>query len=301
MYKSKKIGIILVNYNGEKYNNECIDSILESTYENYEIIVVDNDSKDNSVKILEERYSDKITLFKNKHNSGFSEANNIGIEIAKNKKCDYILLLNNDTVIMPDCIEVMLKSSIDNCNSVVSPKIYYYDDKELIWSAGAKMLWKKGLAAQTGINKKDNGEYNKRINVEFATGCCLLIPMEVINKVGFLSTDYFLYYEDTDYCVRIIKEGFNIIYEPEAVLYHKVSASTGGEESYLYIYYNTRNRLIFNSKNNKENITYCLLYFYVTRIAKFVLWLLKGKFELIKASFDAIKDYNNGVIGKKEL
>lgn len=301
MCKSKKIGIILVNYNGEKYNDECIDSILKSRYDNFEIIVVDNNSSDNSVNLLEQNYSDKITLFKNKNNSGFSEANNIGIEIAKSKQCDYILLLNNDTVILPDCIEKMMKSSIDNYNSVISPKIYYYDDKEVIWSAGAKMLWKKGLAAQNGINKRDNGEYNQSISVEFGTGCCLLIPMEIINKVGLLSTDYFLYYEDTDYCARILKEGFNIIYEPKAVLYHKVSASTGGEDSYLYIYYNTRNRLIFNNKNNKENSIYYIPYFYLSRVLKMIIWLVKGKYELIKATFDAIKDYKNGVIGKKEM
>lgn len=301
MCKSKKIGIILVNYNGEKYNGECIESILESTYKNYEIIVVDNASSDNSVNLLEKNYGKRITLFKNSKNQGFSEANNIGIKIAQDKKCDYILLLNNDTVIMNDCIENMLKCSIDNNDSVVSPKIYYYDHKDTIWSAGAKMLWKKGLASQNGINKKDNGEYNERINVEFGTGCCLLIPMEVINKVGLLSREYFLYYEDTDYCIRILKEGFKIIYEPEAKLYHKVSASTGGEESYRYIYYNTRNRLLFNEKHNNSNKVYYLTYFYLTRIIKIFLWLIKGKYELIQSTFEAIKDYRNGVIGKKEI
>lgn len=301
MDKSKKVGIILVNYNGEKYNKECIDSILKSTYEDYEIIVVDNASSDNSVESLEKNYGNKITLFRNLKNEGFSEGNNIGIKIAKKKNCDYILLLNNDTVIIEDCIEKMVKCSINNANSVVSPKIYYYDNKEIIWSAGARMLWKKGLAAQNGLNMRDNGEYNQSLNVEFGTGCCLLIPMEIIDSVGLLSKDYFLYYEDTDYCARILKSGFYIVYEPEAILYHKVSASTGGEESYMYIYYNTRNRLLFNKKHNKKNILYYLPYFYLTRIVKIILWLIRGKYELIRATFDSIKDYNKGIIGKREM
>lgn len=301
MIESKKVGIILVNYNGEKYNEECINSILNSTYKNYEIIIVDNASTDNSVRRLQEKYSNEIILFENKKNEGFSEANNIGIEIAKNRGCEYILLLNNDTVISKDCIGKLINCSAQENNCIVSPKIYYYDNKDIIWSAGAKMLWKKGLASQNGINTIDKGQYNKKLNVEFATGCCLLIPIEVIDSIGGLSTDYFLYYEDTDYCIRALNAGFKIIYEPEAILYHKVSASTGGEESYMYIYYNTRNRLIFNKKHNKKNIIYYLPYFYITRIAKSFKWLFNGKRELIKATINGINDYKKGIRGKKDF
>ena len=97
----------------------------------------------------------------------------------------------------------LLQILTEENDAVISPKIYYYDNKDIIWSAGADMRWKKGVTDQRGINQKDDGSYDKREKVEFGTGCCLLIPSKVIKEVGYLADDYFLYYEDTDYCMRI--------------------------------------------------------------------------------------------------
>lgn len=301
MNNLQKIAIVLVNYNGKEYNEECIKSIFNSSYTNIEVIVVDNDSRDGSPELLREEFGDKITLIMAGENLGFSGANNIGIKKALEDGCDYIVLLNNDTLIDKDLISNMLKASKEENNAVISPKIYYYDNKDIIWSAGADMKWKKGVTAQRGINKNDDGSYNKREEVEFGTGCCLLIPSEVIKKVGYLQDDYFLYYEDTDYCMRIREKGFKIVYEPTAVLYHKESASTGGSLSSLYIYYNTRNRLLFNNRFNKKNKNLYMPYFYLSRIIKCLKWKISGKNELINATFMAIKDYNNGIVGKRDL
>ncbi len=301
MLKLQKIAIILVNYNGKEYNEECIKSIFNSSYDNLEVIVVDNDSKDGSPELLREQFGNKINLIMTGKNLGFSGANNIGISKALENGCEYVVLLNNDTLIDKDLISNMIKASKEENNAVISPKIYYYDDKNIIWSAGADMKWKKGLTDQRGINQKDDGSYNKREEVEFGTGCCLLIPVEVIKKVGYLTDDYFLYYEDTDYCMRVRENGFKIVYEPTAVLYHKESASTGGNLSKLYIYYNTRNRLMFNERFNKKNkITY-MLYFYCTRLVKCILWLLKGRIDLIKVTLLAIDDYKKNISGFKDL
>ena len=283
-----KVSIILVNYNGKDYNKECIESIFNSSYKNIEVIVIDNDSNDN------------IDLMLSKNNLGFSGANNIGIQKALKNGCDYIVLLNNDTIIDRDLILNMIKASKEENDAIISPKIYYYDNKDIIWSAGADMRWKKGVTDQRGINQKDDGSFDKREEVEFGTGCCLLIPSKIISEVGLLSDDYFLYYEDTDYCMKVRNKGYKIVYEPTAVLYHKVSASTGGEISPGYIYYNTRNRLIFNKRFNKENKFTYLSYFYLTRVAKIALWIVTGKKNLIKATFSAISDYNNGIMGKKQ-
>lgn len=292
-----KVGIILVNYNGAKFNGECIKSIKESTYRNYEIIVVDNASNDNSVELLEAQFKNDITIIKSDINLGFSEGNNLGIKHALEKECEFILLLNNDTTIAKDMIEVMVEKSIIKNNAVISPKIYYYDNPNTIWSAGAKMEWKRGIPAQNGLNEDDNNVYDNEELVEIATGCCLLFNKYIIEKVGLLSNEYFLYYEDTDFTTKIVRSGFDIVYLPTAKMYHKVSASTGGVESSNYIYYNTRNRLIFNGKYNKSNRATYIPYFYVTRIIKCIKWCLSGRRDLIKASIDGIKDYYNGNVG----
>ena len=247
-----KIGIILVNYNGKIYNEQCINSINLSTYKNYSIYVIDNDSKDNSIEVLREKFGESINIILNKENLGFSCANNIGIKQAINDGCDYILMLNNDTIIENNMIEEMVNTSIENKGAAVCPKIYYYDNKKIVWAAGGSINWSKGLPIQYGIDEFDSIDISQEKEVKFATGCCLLISKKVIEKVGLLSDEYFLYYEDTDYSVRILNSGNKIIYAPKAKMYHKVSASTGGNKSKLLIYYMTRNRLIFNKRFNNN-------------------------------------------------
>lgn len=292
-----KVAIILVNYNGEKYNEECIDSILKSTYKNYEIIVVDNNSSDNSVELLIKKFNDNIKIIKAKSNLGFSGANNLGIKYAIDNNFEYIMLLNNDTVIDDRMVEIMINSSKNNL--IVSPKIYYYDNKEILWSAGGSINWHKGLPIQYGIGETENKENNTRKEIEFATGCCILIPIEAIKKTGMMSEDYFLYYEDTDYCIRLLRNGFKIIYEPNAFLYHKVSASTGGEKSKMYWYYMTRNRLIFNKKFNK-NITY-KIYFFMTTVIKFIKYFIKRDKIALDGSIKGIVDFFNGTKYQKDV
>lgn len=297
--KYGKVAIILVNYNGEKYNIECIESIKKSSYKNYQIYFIDNKSSDNSVDQIKKKKYSNMTIIENKKNMGFSEGNNIGIKKANLDGCQFILLLNNDTSIKENMIENLIKTSYDNELAVVAPKIYYYDNKEIIWSAGGGIDWNKGLPIQYGINQADSIEYSKMKEIEFATGCCMLIPMQVINKIGLMSKEYFLYYEDTDYSMKIQNAGFKLLYQPSAMMYHKVSASTGGEESKLYIYYMSRNRMIFNKKYNKK-YKLAKLYMYVTLYIKSVFWILKGKKNKLEMVKLGMKDFNENRLGKVE-
>ncbi len=295
-----KIGIIIVNYNGEKYTNDCIKSVLKSSYQNYLVIVVDNASTDNSVRLLEE-FNNKIVIIKNNVNLGFSGANNIGIKYALENECEYVLLLNNDTEIDKNLIKNMVDASIKNNNAIISPKIYYYYEPNKIWSAGGGLNWKKGLSFHYGFNEIDRGQFDVRKEIDFATGCCILIHKSVFDKIGFLAEEYFLYFEDTDFCVRAKRAGIKIIYEPSARLWHKVSSTTGGEESLITLYYGNRNRLYFNDKFNKGNKIFWLSYFYITRLIKFLNWTMKGKIEKIKIILEAIYDYKNEKMEYKNI
>lgn len=295
-----KIGIIIVNYNGEKYTNDCIKSVLKSSYQNYLVIVVDNASTDNSVRLLEE-FNNKIVIIKNNENLGFSGANNIGIKYALENECEYVLLLNNDTEIDKELIKNMVDASIKNNNAIISPKIYYYDEPNKIWSAGGGLNWKKGLSFHYGQDEVDKGQFDQQKEIDFATGCCILIHKSVFDKIGFLAEEYFLYFEDTDFCVRAKRAGIKIIYEPKAKLWHKVSSTTGGEESLITLYYGNRNRLYFNNKFNNKNKLYWLSYFYITRLIKFLNWTIKGKIEKIKIISEAIYDYRNGKMEYKNI
>lgn len=187
-------------------------------------------------------------------------------------------------------------SCSEKYGAIITPKILYYNNKELIWSAGGEISWNKGNTVQYGYNMIDSDKFGKIKEVEFSTGCCMLIPMDVFDKTGYMEEKYFLYYEDTDFCIKAKKNGVKIIYEPLAKMYHKVSASTGGKESPIYVYYINRNKLYFNKAYNGKRIYY--IYITMGWVKHLVKWFIKGEIKLIKALFRAIRDYNNRYTGK---
>ncbi|MCL2859205.1 MAG: glycosyltransferase family 2 protein [Oscillospiraceae bacterium] len=222
-----KVSIILLNYNGYKDTIECIDSIKQNEKEmNYEIIVVDNKSTDNSVEELKK--IDEIILLESERNGGFAYGNNIGIKYAIDKGAEYILLLNNDTIIELNCISLMYKILNENDDmGMIGCRIMYYNNKELINYMGGEINWFKGIVVvkdKLTIYKENNRSFSY---TNFITGCCMLIKKEVIDKAGYLPEDYFMYYEDVEYCVKVKDAGYKLGICYNAVIYHKESASSG--------------------------------------------------------------------------
>ncbi|NLP47094.1 MAG: glycosyltransferase family 2 protein [Epulopiscium sp.] len=282
------VGIILVNYNGAEDTIECIKSLKKIKYNNYEVIIIDNKSSDDDYLKLK-RYIDScsndIVLIRSKENLGFAGGNNIGIEYAINKlNCDYVLLLNNDTLVDEYFLDALVdKSERDSNIGVAGAKIYYYPESNIIWYAGGEINWKKFTSIHYGEKKEDLGNYNNDIEVDFITGCVMLIKKEVLGKVGYLPEEFFMYYEDFDFCIKVKDAGFKLIYVSESKVYHKISSSTGGEESAFSLEYGSKNRkkLIkkYRSRVGTFNFIYAILYFYFTRILKIIIFYLKGKKE----------------------
>lgn len=253
-----KIGIILLNYCNYDLTLECIESIRKSTYHNYEIIVVDNNSPDRS--------GDKLACLKGisflqlKDNLGFAGGNNKGIDLALSIGCTYIMLLNNDTMIADTMIEE-LHSKADE-NTVTVPKMYYYNvngEKDIIWYAGGDLKYKSADGIHIGGRQKDSKQYSIERKVTFATGCCMFVHKAILEKVGYLREEYFMYVEDTDYSIRLNKSKIDILYVPTAILWHRVSASSGGEMSRFIVYYVVRNRMYCAIKNELGLKTYAYI------------------------------------------
>jgi GT2 family glycosyltransferase len=250
-----KVSIILVNWNNSGDTIECLESLEQLTYQNFEIIVVDNNSTDNSIKELEN--VNNIHLIQNNNNLGFAGGNNVGIELALKGKSDYILLLNNDTVVDKEFLSVFVNKVAADINiGVIGGKIYYYNYPDKIWSAGGGITKVTKRTFQYGENEKDKEKYNLEKEVAFLSGCCMLIKRDVFEKVGMLDEDYFMYYEDVDFCVRA-KQFFKIMYTPEAIIWHKVSATT---EKSFRDYYRIRNYLYLLKKRFVKNIFLVLLF-----------------------------------------
>ena len=250
--KEKSVAIILVNYNGAKDTVECINSIERSLYSNFHIIVVDNCSTDNSIEILEEQKKKYLfDLVISPENKGFSSGNNIGIIFAKSKYSpDYFWLLNNDTLVNEDTLRELVNGFLHgNGIGVTTGKIFYSSNRSKIWYAGGSISAVTARTEHWNFNQfcpMSNNEDAEEVT--FASGCCMLISKDVIASVGLLDESYFLYEEDADYCLRILKHSFSIFYCPHAVLYHKVSASTG-TNSPLTQYYLVRNKYKLINKN----------------------------------------------------
>lgn len=242
------IYVIIVNYNGADDTNECVNSLCESDYKNLRIVIVDNASTTGRVSYNRIISEEKCTILYQEENIGFAGANNVGIKYAMQFNPSYILILNNDTVVTKGFLKPMVDAlKQDESIGIATGKIYYFDDKKTIWFGGS--YYDHGLCENKidGIRKPDDERYNIAKDIPFATGCLWLIPTKVIETVGLMSEEYFLYYEDADYCERVKRKGYRIRYEPASVIYHKESRSTK-KGSATYQYYNLRNYLVYISK-----------------------------------------------------
>lgn len=290
-----KVAVILVDYNGLKDTIECIESIEKSTVPS-QIILVDNASVENDARTISQQFPEVKTI-RSELNGGFSAGNNLGIRWALEQEYEYIALLNNDTVVAPNMLELLCQYVSET--SVSAPKMLYYSKPETIWYGGGKINRKTGNAEHYYMNQEDPGDKTVR-KCDFATGCCIMIPSSVFRKVGLLDERFFMYCEDSDFCLRLKENGIGINYVPAAKLWHKVSQSTGGDESAFSIYYMTRNRILYIKDHKKEFRPTALAYTVVTRIIRMIQMMVKGKPEW-KAFRKGIRDGIRGVTGKANI
>jgi GT2 family glycosyltransferase len=241
------VALIILNWNQPAYTLACLRSLQSITYLNFKVFVLDNGSVDDSllqIKALLPELSYEIELIPNGCNLGFAEGNNVGIRQALVQGADYVLLLNNDTEVAPNFIELLVDvAERDPKIGITGPKIYYYDDPKRIWSAGG-LITKAGWTQQLGVNELDSPAFNQLREVDYVTGCAMLVKREVIEKIGTLDARFFAYYEETDWCARAHKAGYSIWYVPQSVLWHKISLKAR-DLSPTYVYLMTRNRLLF--------------------------------------------------------
>lgn len=244
------VAIIIVNWNSYEVTSQCLESLKTIIYNNYEIIVVDNGSSDHSGDTLKKSFPE-ITLLKNDVNEGFTGGNNRGIHYALNKEFNYLLLLNNDTVVTNDFLTVLI-NSIESSPKVgaVQPKIMFNRERDVIWSAGGTLNNFLFLTKTRGENEIDRGQYNARWNPEWITGCCFLVRTTVIREIGPLDEKFFIYFEDSDWSLKIRQAGFQLLYEPQSVIYHEVGMSNKNRKNHnegnispFSHYVNVRNHL----------------------------------------------------------
>jgi GT2 family glycosyltransferase len=190
-----------------------LDSVFFSDYPDNETVVVDNDSKDGSLELAKNLYP-KFHFIKNEKNIGFSAGNNIGIRFALEKMADYVFLLNNDAILEKNTLSKLIETAEREKAGIFSPLIL--DKDEDIWFAGGKIKW----SSMKAVHENNLSNNKKSYPTEYISGCAMLIKKEVFKKTGLLSEDYFLYYEDADFCLRARENGFECRVVPEAKIKH---------------------------------------------------------------------------------
>jgi len=242
------VGIVILNWNRPADTIACLKSLEHITYKNYFTIVIDNGSTDNSLDQIQAA-APWAMLLPLSQNLGFASGANVGIERALYLGAEHILLLNNDTIVAPDFLEPLVKAIDEDPKIGISvPKIYFFTPPSLIYAAGAKWTIIPPRVKMIGYNKPDGPRYDRPCDLDYATGCALLIHRQVFKSVGTFDPMYFMYQEDYDFCRRVRKAGYRIVYVPHSRIWHKGSQGLGEnspEKWYLW----TKSTVIFYRKH----------------------------------------------------
>lgn len=266
LVKNPLISIITLNYNQTPVTCEFLESLKVLNYTNFEVIVVDNASKEDPTKTIKAKYPD-VKVIRSAKNLGFTGGNNLGMREAKG---DFLFIVNNDTEVTPDLIGKLIEPFYrDETIGMTSPKIYYYDHPKLIQYAGfTEINPVTGRNSAIGGMEIDHGQYDEGRYTAYAHGAAMMVPREVVEKVGMLPDMFFIYYEELDWSSQIRKANYHIYYQPEALILHKESV-TMGRESAIKAYYHTRNRILFMRRNSKPSqfflFTLFLIFFIIPK------------------------------------
>jgi GT2 family glycosyltransferase len=244
-----KVFLLVLTYNGKDLVLDCLETVMKSDYPNLHVVVIDNGGSDGTPVAVDEAWGDRVHVLRLFPNIKFSRANNAGIEYALEHGADYVMLLNDDTLIAEDMIsEVVAAAEADPGVGMAGPKIYYHKPEDQIWFAGGRIHLSRGTTEHIGIRERDEGQYDTAAEMDYITGCALLVRRDVIEQIGVLDPMYKAYYEDTDWSMRASRAGWKLLYVPSGRVWHRISAATGGQLTAYKIWHKLRSGFIFLSR-----------------------------------------------------
>ena len=298
MSEAPSVGIVTVNYNSAAFIGEFVDSLRHIDYPNARLIVVDAASHDGSADEIAQRCPGAHVV-RCQENVGIARGNNIGAEFCRQRGFDYVLFMNNDTTHERDFLRMLVEAAGPRTMTV--PRILYAHDHRLISTHAGDFDWNLGLFRNTYHGKPDGPATRRRRELQTASFCCLLAPTGVFDHVGPLDERFFMYYEETDFLRRALAAGYRLLYVPEAVVYHRESASSGGGWMTPFKhYYATRNRLYLVRKHARSPLRYALftLYFWATRVPYVVRYVMNRDRAMLRALLLGMLHYYQGRMGR---
>ena len=273
MVKNSKIAIIIVNWKQYQLTKLCLYSLQKIKYDNYQIILIDNESNPKELKKIKNQF-DKIITFPNQKNLGFTGANNVGIEYAIKNDFEYVMLINNDTEVEKNFINPLIEVLEKNQNfGAAQPLILNYYNRDKVWSAGGFL---NKFFGYTYVIKSPEGI---KKNIDWITGCCFFLRTDVIKKIGLLDEKFFAYYEDVDWSIRIKNAGYDLAFVKSSVVYHHGSKSSKNESnegtlSPFVHYLNIRNHIFLLRKNKDIFNSVGVLFFQFFKIVSYSVYFI---------------------------
>ncbi|MEX2723347.1 MAG: glycosyltransferase family 2 protein [Candidatus Freyarchaeota archaeon] len=283
--------VIILNYNGEKFLDNCLKSVLATDYPNFEVIVVDNNSKDRSLEVLRDfkllfkAKNIPFAIIENSENLGFAEGNNVGARVAKG---EYIVFLNNDTLVHKDWLKELVNILVEHSGiGGAQSKIISMENSNLIDCAGG-FLNTYGLAVERGSGEEDHGQYDKVDDIFFAKGAAAIFRKNLFDYFGGFDGDYFIYHEEADLCWKIRLGGYRIVFAPKSVVYHFGGASAK-KVDILVMFNQEKNRMCTLIKNySYNNLIKYLSLLISLEILQMVFFIFVRRLEEAKAIFRAL-------------
>ncbi len=282
---------VILNSNRREDTLSCIESLLNSTYSNHKVIVLDNRSTDGSIDAIRIAFP-SVQIIDLLSNMGYAGNNNVGIKAAIAQKADWIFILNEDTILHPECIKELVKfGESDEKIGIVGPLVYHHDEPDCIQSAGGKLdqYWDSWHIAQ---NQSDIGQIVLPHTVDFISGCAIMVRNAIIKQIGLIDERFFLYKEEAEWCLRARKSGWRVTNIPSAKIWHKGVQREYRPKPYV-TYYKTRNWFLLLSTHHAPLSVY--LGAWLQSIRTIISWTIRPKWRGKRAHRNAM------VLGMKDF
>lgn len=240
--------VVVLNWNGLKDTRQCLESLRKVTYPAMQVTVVDNGSENDEAGAIRSEFGDFVQVVESETNRGFAGGMNLGIKHALAERCEYLLLLNNDTTVDAEFLRELVEAA-DGLRpgfAAACPTTYFHDRRDVIYSTGGSYSLWRGSARRIGSGMRDSGRERQIAERDYADGVCMLISREAIERVGMLDEEYFSYWEETDWCARARRAGLKCYYVPKAKIWHKAARSQAPDAEFQFLY--RRNALLFVRK-----------------------------------------------------
>lgn len=298
-----RVVVVVPSWNDREATLTCLRSLASVTSPALRVVVVDNGSNDGSAAAVREA-APSVELIELSENSGFTGAVNLGFERARKQGAEFAFLLNNDAVVDPDAIRLLVAAlDADPGAAAAGPTVYFADQPGLIYSAGGSIDWRHGQPMMLRLGDADVGQLGETPSpVAFINGCAMLIRLEAVARVGALDPRFFAYYEEVEWCVRCSRHGLRTLYVPRARVWHRISVEARSE-SPLVRYYMTRNHLLFLRATGAPASAW--IWSLLQYIRTLLSWSLRpkwrGKREQRDAMLRAVADFYLNRLGRAPL